>query len=157
MTAATLSSAGNPARSRWYRSIGAVLAGLVVNALLSTATDLLLVALGVFPPLAQFGRPESFSDSLLLIALLYRTAYGVLGCYLTAHLAAQRPMAHSLALGCIGFLIGVVGAVATWGTWTSWYSLAIIAVTLPSAWLGASILQYRRSRALSQRTRTYSY
>jgi hypothetical protein len=48
-------------------------------------------------------------------------------------------MAHSLALGAIGFAIGVIGAVVTWGTWTSWYSLAIIAVTLPSAWLGARI------------------
>jgi len=120
-----------------------------VNAVLSSATDLLLVAIDVFPPLTQFGHPASFSDSLLLFALFYRTLYGVLGCYVTAQLAAQRPMAHSLALGCIGFLVGVVGAVATWGTWTSWYSLAIIGVTLPSAWLGARILQYRQGRALS--------
>jgi hypothetical protein len=39
--------------------------------------------------------------------------------------------------------------VALWGTWTSWYSLAIIAVTLPSAWLGARILQLRQSPTLS--------
>jgi len=152
MTTAALSSAENCARPRWYRSVGAVLAGLLVNAIASTATDLLLVAAHVFPPLAQFGHPESFSDSLLLIALFYRTLYGVLGCYVTAHLAAQCPMAHSLALGCIGFVIGVVGAVATWGTWTSWYSLAIIAVTLPSAWLGARILRYRQDRSASAST-----
>jgi hypothetical protein len=48
-----------------------------------------------------------------------------------------------------GSVIGIVGAVATWGTWTSWYSLAIIAVTLPSAWLGTRILQLRQSPALS--------
>ena len=149
MTTATLIPAGNSAPLRWYRSVGAVLAGLAVNAVLSSATDVLLVAAGVFPPLAQFGHPEYFSDSLLLIALLYRTLYGVLGCYITAQLAAQRPMVHSLALGCIGFLISVVGAAATWNTWTSWYSLAIIAVTLPSAWLGARILQYRQRLALS--------
>jgi hypothetical protein len=46
-------------------------------------------------------------------------------------------MAHSLALAGIGFAIGVAGAIATWGIWQSWYSLAIIAVTLPSGWLGA--------------------
>lgn len=118
---------------RWGRSVGAVLAGLVVNAVLSTATDLLLVAAGVFPPLSDFA---SFSDSLLLLALLYRTAYGVLGCYLTARLSPRRPTAHAMVLGGMGFAIGVIGAVATWGTWTSWYSLAIIVVTLPSAWLG---------------------
>jgi hypothetical protein len=52
-------------------------------------------------------------------------------------------MAHSLVLGSIGFVIGTVGAIVTWGTWTSWYSLAIIAVTLPSAWLGARLAQRR--------------
>lgn len=140
MSTAVLSSAPVNARSRWYRSsIVAVLAGLLVNAFLSSATDMLLVAVGVFPPLREFGHPASFSDSLLLLALLYRTAYGVLGCYITARLVSRRPMAHAMALGAIGFVIGVAGAAATWGTWTSWYSLAIIAVTLPSAWLGGRL------------------
>jgi hypothetical protein len=126
-------------RAPRLRSVLAVVAGLVANVILSTATDLLMVAAGIFPPLSDFGRPELFSDSMLLLALVYRTIYGVLGCYLTAHLAPRRPMTHSLVLGSIGFAIGVVGAVVTWGTWTSWYSLAIIAVTLPSAWLGARL------------------
>jgi len=133
MTTIALSSTAAP---RWGRSVAAVLAGLVVNAVLSSATDLLLVAAGVFPPLSEFGHPASFSDSLLLLALLYRTAYGVLGCYITARLSPRRPMAHAMVLGGIGFAIGVIGAAATWGEWTSWYSLAIIVVTLPSAWLG---------------------
>ncbi len=145
MTIAALSPAVTAARPRWYprwyRSVAAVLAGLILNVVLSSATDLLLVAVGVFPPLRDFGHPASFSDSLLLLALLYRTAYGVLGCYLTAKLAPRRPMTHSLALASIGFVIGVVGAVATWETWTSWYSLAIIAVTLPSGWLGARFVK----------------
>jgi hypothetical protein len=137
MTTVTLTPAVIAARPRWYRSLGAVLAGLILNVVLSSATDLLLVAAGVFPPLSEFGHPAAFSDSLLLLALLYRTAYGVLGCYLTARLSPSRPLAHALALASTGFVIGVVGAVATWHTWTSWYSLAIIAVTLPSGWLGA--------------------
>jgi hypothetical protein len=126
-------------RAPWRRSILAVVTGLLANVTLSTATDFLLVAVGVFPPLSQFGNPESFNDSLLLLALTYRTIYGVFGCHLTARLAPRRPMAHSLALGGIGFVVGVIGAVATWGAWTSWYSLAIIATTLPAAWLGAHI------------------
>jgi hypothetical protein len=140
MTTATLSSAPVDARSRWYRSSSAaVLAGLLANVFLSSATDMVLVAAKVFPPLSEFGNPASFSDSLLLLALLYRTAYGVLGCYITARLVSRRPMAHAMALGAIGFAVGVVGAIATWGVWTSWYSLAIIAVTLPSAWLGGRL------------------
>jgi hypothetical protein len=142
-TAASISAI--PAvRSRWYRSVGAVLAGLLVNAVLASATDLLLVAIGVFPPLHEFGNPAAYSDSLLLLALIYRTLFGVLGCYVTARLASSRPMAHSLVLGGIGVLIGTLGAMATWETWTHWYSLAIIAVTLPSAWLGARIFLARR-------------
>jgi len=144
MTTVTLSSAGVVPRACWYNnSVVAVLAGLFVNAILSSATDMILVAVGVFPPLHEFGNPAFFSDSLLLLALLYRTAFGVFGCYLTARLAPRRPMTHSLALAGIGFLIGVAGALATWGVWQSWYSLAIIAVTLPSGWLGARIAQSR--------------
>jgi hypothetical protein len=125
------------------RSVLAVFAGLIANVVLATATDLVLVVAGVFPPLSEFGNPAHFSDSLLLLALVYRTVFGVFGCYLTARLAPTRPMAHSLTLGGLGFAIGVIGAVVTWGTWTSWYSLAIIAVTLPSAWLGARLAQPR--------------
>ena len=144
MTTVTLSSAGVVPRACWYNnSVVAVLAGLFVNAILSSATDMILVAVGVFPPLHEFGNPAFFSDSLLLLALLYRTAFGVFSCYLTARLAPRRPMTHSLALAGIGFLIGVAGALATWGVWQSWYSLAIIAVTLPSGWLGARIAQSR--------------
>src|SRR3954469_1409789 len=121
MTTAALESPVST-RSPWRRSVLAVLAGLVANAALSTLTDLALVAAGVFPPLSEF---QSFTDPLLLLALAYRTFYGVLGCWLTARLAPAHPMKHSLILGAIGFAIGVAGAVATWGAWTSWYSLAI--------------------------------
>lgn len=144
MTTAASISAIPAASSRWYRSVGAVLAGLFVNAFLASATDMLLVAIGVFPPLHEFGNPAAYSDSLLLLALIYRTLFGVLGCYVTARLATSRPMAHSLVLGGIGVLIGTLGAIASWETWTHWYSLAIIAVTLPSAWLGARIFLVRR-------------
>ena len=137
MSAAALSV--KSARAPWGRSVLAVVAGLVANVVLATATDLALVAAGVFPPLSEFGNPAAYSDSLLLLALVYRTIYGVLGCYLTARLAPRRSMAHSLTLGGIGFLIGTIGAVATWAEWTHWYSLAIIATTLPAAWLGARL------------------
>lgn len=145
MTTATLSAATPIVRARWYRSVGAVLVGLLVNAFLSSAMDLLLVAVGVFPPLEDFGNPAAYSDSLLLLALIYRAVFGVLGCYITARLAPTRPMAHALALGCLGVAVGVIGAMATWDAWTHWYSLAIIAVVLPSAWLGAHLRLRQRA------------
>lgn len=145
MNTATLPAAAPVARARWYRSLGAVVAGLLVNVFLSSATDLLLVAAGIFPPLSEFGNPAAYSDSLLLLALMYRTVFGVLGCYITARLAPTRPMGHALALGGIGVVVGILGAVATWDAWTHWYSLAIIAVVLPSAWLGASLRLRQRA------------
>ena len=139
MTTAALISVPTAPRHRWLRSVGAVVGGLAANAVLASATDMLLVATAVFPPLRDFGNATVFSDSMLALALAYRTLYGVLGCYITARLAPVRPMAHAVALGCVGTVIGVVGAAATWDAWTHWYSLAIIAVTLPSSWLGARL------------------
>lgn len=146
MTTATLPSFATLARPRWYRSVGAVAAGLAVNAVLSTATDFLLVAIGVFPPLADFGNPEAYSDLLLLLALAYRTAFGVLGCYIAARLVGRQAMAHAVSLGGIGAILGTLGAVATWDAWTHWYSVALIIVALPAGWLGGRIHQSHASR-----------
>jgi len=145
MTTVARTSATHSARSRWGRSLGAVAAGLLINVVLSSATDLLLVALGIFPPLTAFDDPAAYTDSLLLLALLYRSLFGVFSCYVAARLARTQPMAHALALGCIGVVIGSLGAMATWDTWTHWYSLAIVAVALPCGWLGGWIVQSRRA------------
>src|SRR6266516_4082849 len=91
------------------RSIGALLAGFVTVVILSIGTDMVLHATGVFPPLGQPMR-----DALLLLALAYRTLYGVAGSYIVARLAPDRPMGHALVLGSIGLAVSIVGAVATW-------------------------------------------
>jgi len=60
MTTATLRSAVVLPRARWYRnSVVAVLAGLFANAILSSATDMILVAAGVFPPYTSSAIPPS--------------------------------------------------------------------------------------------------
>src|SRR5262245_40234249 len=124
-----------PARPRALRSVGAVLAGFVVIAVVSIATDVGLHAAGVYPP---FGQP--MSDALFLLATAYRVLYGVLGCYVAARLAPDRPMRHALALGIVGTGLGVAGAAASWGRGPefgpAWYALAIVAIALPCAWLG---------------------
>ncbi|HSB10600.1 MAG TPA: hypothetical protein VLM38_14015 [Blastocatellia bacterium] len=77
-----------------FRSIGAVLAGMLAIIILSTATDLAMQATGVFPP---FGQP--MTDRFYLLATAYRIVYGVAGSYITAQLAPARHMAHAMALG----------------------------------------------------------
>jgi hypothetical protein len=117
------------------RRIGALLAGLVAVVVLSTVTDMVLHATGVFPPMGQ-----PMSDGLFLLALAYRLVYGVAGSYIAARLAPDRPMQHALALGVVGLVLSTAGAVATWGRGPAfgptWYPLALVITALPTAWLG---------------------
>jgi hypothetical protein len=116
------------------RSIGAVVAGTLVGIILSIGTDTLLRAAGVVPALGQ---------SVFLLAAAYRSVYGVPAAYVTARLAPTRPMLHALVLGSLGLAANTVGAVVTWNSvpyfGSHWYPLALIALAIPPAWLGAKL------------------
>ena len=118
------------------RRIGAVLAGLAVAVVLSIGTDLALVGAGVFPPLSE---PRAFTNTLLLFATLYRSAYAALGSYVAARLARDSPMAHALVLGAIGLTLSTIGAVTMWNVGPNWYPLALIATAMPCAWRGGRL------------------
>jgi hypothetical protein len=132
---------------RTLRSLGAVFAGFVVVVVLSLGTDVALRATGVFPP---WGRP--MSDALFVLATAYRTLYAVVGSYVTARLAPNRPMQHALAGGLVGLVLSIVGAVATWDRGPEfgphWYPLALVATALPCAWAGGRLftMQLRGSQ-----------
>lgn len=117
------------------RSIGAVAAGLVSIFAVTTATDLVMHATGVFPPV---GAPP-MSNALFLLAFAYRFVYDVAGCYLTARLAPRRPMRHALVLGSIGLVLSIAGAIAMWDAGPAWYPLGLAASALPCAWLGGRL------------------
>src|SRR5512138_2963536 len=123
---------------RIWRSIGAVIAGLLVTVILSTGVDAVLHATGIFPPL---GKP--MSGGLFGLALAYRLVFNTLGCYLAARLAPRNPMTHAWILGGIGMAIGAVGAIATWNSGPEfgphWYPIALIVTTPPCAWLGGRL------------------
>jgi drug/metabolite transporter (DMT)-like permease len=120
---------------RLGRSIGAVLAGIVVGVILTLGTDIVLHAVGIFPALGQ-----PMGDALFLLATAYRTIYGVVAAYVTARLAPDRPMQHALTGGVVGLVVTTVGAVVTWNRGPAfgphWYPLALIALAMPCAWLG---------------------
>lgn len=120
------------------RSILAILAGFVAVVVLSLATDVALHFAGLTPPLDQ-----PMSDPMFLLATIYRTIYGIIGSYITARLAPDRPMQHSLIGGVIGFILAIVGAAVTWNHVPSlgphWYPLALIVTALPGAWLGGKL------------------
>jgi hypothetical protein len=117
------------------KSIGAILVGFIAGAILSVLTDLLLEKTG-------FMRMEPFNYNswwIIIIVILYRCIYNVLGCYIAATLAPNRPMRHALILGFIGLAITIAGTIAMWDKPPHWYPIALILLTLPSAWLGGKL------------------
>jgi hypothetical protein len=126
------------------RSVLAVLAGIVVGAALSIGTDSLLRAAGFFPKLGQ-----QMSDGLFGLATAYRIVYGILGSYVIARLAPNRPMQHALIGGVLGLVVSTIGAVATWNRdmGPHWYAIAITVTALPCAWAGGK-LRLMQARAV---------
>src|SRR3712207_626266 len=79
---------------RTLRRVGAVVAGGLTVVVPSTATDAALHATGVYPPPGQ-----PMADELFGLATAYRILYGVMGGYVAARLAPDRPMRHAVVLG----------------------------------------------------------
>jgi hypothetical protein len=137
-------------KNKTLKSIGALLAGFVVVVILSLGTDLVLHAARVFPP---WGESMVGYDGALLLATIYRTIYGVVGSYITARLAPDRPMGHALVGGFVGLVICIAGAVATWNKGPAfgshWYPVALIVLAMPDAWVGG-VLRVRQLSARAQ-------
>ena len=115
-------------------------AGFFATFILSIGSDLLLHAAGVFP---LWGQP--MSNALFALATAYRTVYTVAGGYVTARLAANKPMGHVWTLGVIGLLAAIAGTAATWNKGPEfgpkWYPLALVVLAIPSVWLGGKLAQ----------------
>ena len=128
---------------RVLRSIGAVVAGLLFVIVITTATDAILHATGIYPP---WGLP--MVDSLFLVALAYRIIYGIAGGYITARLAPERRMMHALILGLIGFVLSLLGTLATWNRGPEfgpkWYPISLIVIAIPTAWIGGKLVRSYR-------------
>jgi hypothetical protein len=117
------------------KSTLAILAGFALGAVLSLGTDFLLNSLGIMS-MQNFKQ-----NSTLIVALVvvYRFIFNVMGCYLTAKLAPNKPMKHVIIIGIIGTILGILGSVAMWDQAVPWYNIAIIVISLPSAWIGGKL------------------
>ncbi len=139
MSAATGVTRGRATR----RSVLAVVAGLALILVLTTAVDVVLHAVAVFPPL---GVP--LDDRLSLIAVSYRIVISIGGAYLTARLAPAAPMRHALVLGLVGTLLGALGVVVTWGKGLgpAWYPISLAVLAVPQCWVGGKLSEMARGR-----------
>lgn len=118
------------------RSVWSIVAGFLAVVVLSTGTDAILHAAGVFPALGK-----QMSNGLFILATAYRTVFGVAGSYITARLAPGKPMKHAMIGAAIGFALATVGAVAIWNRdlGPRWYPVVLIITVFPTAWIGARI------------------
>jgi hypothetical protein len=127
------------------RSAVAFASGILVGVVLSLGTDQILHVLKIYPPWGQ-----TMSNGLFLLATGYRVVYNIIGSYIAARLAPDRPMWHAMVLGVLGLAVGTAGAVATWNTQPPlgphWYALLVAAISIPCAWIGGMI----RERQLAQ-------
>jgi len=128
------------------RSILAVLAGFLF---IGFARFILSVALlGIFP--GAFDAEGRVLGTPALLLILAQVAVVVMaGAYLTARLAARRPLEHALVLGAFGLLFNVAGTLAQWERAPAWYHVTALALVLPVAWLGGRL----RVRQIERRGR----
>lgn len=127
---------------KMIKSTGAILAGMLTGALLSIVTDLLLEKAGVFPPSNQ----GLFIWWMLLLALIYRAIYTVISGYVTAALAPQKPLRHTMILAIIGVIVTILGSIINWDKSLPWYPVALILITIPCTWIGGIV--YKRNKTI---------
>lgn len=136
-----------------WKSIGAFFAGLLATVILSIGTDLVLHAAGIFPAIGQ-----PMSNSLFVLATIYRTIYSIFGAYLTARLAPANPLKHALILGAVGTVLALIGLLATWNKGPEfgpkWYPIVLVVFAIPQCWLGGKfrVLQLHSSDPAQSQT-----
>jgi hypothetical protein len=119
-----------------FLSFLAILAGFVFAAVTSVGTDIGLHKAGIAPSLS-----ERWPDKLLGLATVYRGLYGVISSWITARLAPKSPMGHALIGGAIGTALGIAGVVVNMQkrVGADWYPVALVLITMPTAWLGGKL------------------
>jgi hypothetical protein len=125
------------------RSFGAIVAGFAVAFLLTIAGYEMLRLL--WP--SAFGIANRIESApALLLVLLYTFVFAALGCSVTARLAPNAPMVHALVLGGIILVLDTIATVSRWGSEPPWYHVAVVALVLPSAWVGGQWAEAARIR-----------
>lgn len=126
-------------KNKRIKSVLAVLAGFTVGAVLSVISDMILEKTGIM-------KTDPFTDNatgVVLIVLLYRFVYNIVGCYVAASLAPNRPMFHAMIIGVTGLVLGTIGSIVMWDQAVGWYNISVILISVPCAWLGARLYTSR--------------
>ena len=121
-----------------FQSIGAVIAGYLISAILTAFT---IAALGML-------FPESYkAENIAWVAfnVIYGCAFAVIGGYVVARLAPSRPFTHAIVLGVLMSIFAVITGYAVsaappspeYANQPGWYYPVLAITVLPSILLGA--------------------
>jgi hypothetical protein len=128
------------------KRVGAIFAGFFLIGLLGFLTDTVLQQFGVLP----IPTEHKFEARHSLLALSYHLLFVVLGGFVTARLAPDRPLAHAITLGILGIAFSALGLIAiiTQDLAPAWYGWALVVLSIPVTWLGGKLAV--RSRRLAE-------
>lgn len=118
------------------RSVGAILAGLVVITVLALGAD---AALSTAVPGSFDASGRVDSTPLLLFIIGYVVVFIIMGAYTAARVARRRPMLHALTLGGIMLAANIAIAAGLWDTAPAWYHVTQLVLVLPAAWFGGRL------------------
>ena len=126
-----------------WKSVWAVVAGVLFIIVVTTLVDILLHVLGIYPPMGQ-----PMSDGHAVLATAYRIPISIAGAWLTARLAPGNPMKHALILGVVGTVLGLVGVLTTWnaGLGPRWYPIALMVLAIPQCWAGGKLFEMKAAK-----------
>jgi uncharacterized BrkB/YihY/UPF0761 family membrane protein len=126
----------------FIKSIFAVFAGLIFIVATHTIVDQVLQAKNILPKDNLW-----VSTNLILLVIFYRAILSFFGCFLTAHLAPQKPLKHSLILGGIGTVFSIIGSIANqhYNLGPNWYPWTLVILSLPIAYF-AGYLKLKKSK-----------
>ena len=124
------------------RLILSILAGFIITAVLSLATDHIFHLTGVYPP---YGAPF-FDTGLLLLASAYRVVFQILGAYLAAMFAKDKAKKAIWTLGIIGSILWLVGTIANPGMGPLWYGILGAVLSIPTTLTGGKLYELRVRR-----------
>ena len=114
-----------------------------------------IMAAGVIALFAiWFRQPDSLPDSLpsrgfMLFSLGYGGIMAVIGGYVTATIAHQAELRHTLVLAAVIGGMALVSSAIADGKEPLWYQLANLLIAIPAVILGGYLKSWRRQKKLN--------
>ena len=127
------------------KSILAVVLGMLSGGVPTILCDTVLEKAGIM-------NQQHFGDTPFLVILAvigYRFVWNVVGCYVCARIAPNTPMKHCMIIGVLGTVLSLGATFSMPDAGPMWYGLSVAAISIPCAWIGATLFMNRKTSTAS--------